>query len=272
MGSASTASPRLLVIDTSGQVFRLLRSLNLGVSVRRVASAADANRADFALSVVAASGETDWDMIRELSQIAPTVIVATTPNDDDASRAVAAGALGYVGTHLPPEALRRAILGVLRGEHAFSRRVLSTAMGTLRSLRATNVSPLTPRQHEVIRLIAKGAGDREIGQALGITTPTVQKHVTSLLRKLNVPSRAAAVAAMSGSRAVTMEADSSASSPAAGREALPGNGTPPANASERSPRLPRTQSALLISEEALGPTLFSSAARQRRARRPSRSS
>ena len=233
MGSASTASPRLLVVDASAQVFRLLRSLNLGVAVRRVASPADVDRADTALNVVAAYGETDWDMIRELSQIAPTVIVATTPNDDDASRAVAAGALGYVGTHLPPDALRRAILGVLRGEHAFSRRVLSTAMGTLRSLRATNVPPLTPRQHQVIKLIAKGAGDREIGHALGITTATVQKHVASLLLKLNVRSRAAAVSAMSGSRAVTMEADSSASSPAAGREALHGDGTPPANATER---------------------------------------
>src|SRR5712691_8148910 len=95
----STTSPRLLVIDASGQVFSLLRSLNLGVKVRRGAGVADARRAEVALNVVAAYDGTDWKMIRELSEIAPTVILATRPNDDDAYRAVAVGAFGYVGTH-----------------------------------------------------------------------------------------------------------------------------------------------------------------------------
>lgn len=206
MGGASTTSPRLLVIDASGQVFTLLRSLNLGVKVRRVASPAAARYAEVDLSVVAAYDETDWEMIRELSEVAPTVIVATSPNDDDAYRAVAAGAFGYVGTHLPPEALRRAILGARRGEPAFSRRVLSTVIRRLRSRPTTNVSPLTPRQHEVLMLIAKGAADKEIGRSLGIATATAQKHVSNLLRRLDVPNRAAAVAVMSGSLAARLRA------------------------------------------------------------------
>jgi len=175
------------VIDAPGQVFGLLRSLNLGVKVRRGASVADARRAEVALNVVAAYDETDWEMIRELSEIAPTVILATSPNDDDAYRAVAVGAFGYVGTHLPPEALRRAIMGALRGDPAFSRRVLSTVIGTLRSLRTANVQALTPRQREVVMLIAKGAADKEIGRSLGITTATAQKHVSNLLRRLEAP-------------------------------------------------------------------------------------
>ena len=46
-------------------------------------------------------------------------------------------------------------------------------------------------------LIARGAADKEIARSLGITTATAQKHVTNLLRRLNVPNRAAAVATMS---------------------------------------------------------------------------
>ncbi len=194
------------MIDAPGQVFSLLRSLNLGVKVRRGASPAGARYGEVALNIVAAYDDTEWDMIRELSEVAPTVIVATSPNDDDAYRAFAAGALGYLGTHLPPEALRRAILGALRGEHAFSRRVLSTVIGTLRSLRTANVPPLTPRQREVVTLIAKGAADKEIGQALGIATATAQRHVSNVLRRLDVPNRAAAVGAVSGSLALKLEA------------------------------------------------------------------
>ena len=196
----------VLVIDESGQVLRLLRSLNLGVELSRVASPLDADRADIALNIVATYDETDWGMIRELSETTPTVIVAARPNDDDACRAVAAGAFGYVDTQLPPEALRRAILGVLQGEHAYSRHVLSTALGTLRWFRAANVPPLTPRQHEVLMLIAKGAADKEIGRSLGIATATAQKHVSNLLRRLDVPNRAAAVAVMSGSLAARLRA------------------------------------------------------------------
>jgi DNA-binding NarL/FixJ family response regulator len=49
-------------------------------------------------------------------------------------------------------------------------------------------------------LIAKGAADKEIANALGITTATAQKHVTNLLKRLNVSNRAAAAALISASR------------------------------------------------------------------------
>ena len=76
----------------------------------------------------------------------------------------------------------------------------------LRSLRTTNVPPLTPRQREVVMLIARGAADKEIGQALGIATATAQRHVSNVLRRLDVPNRAAAVGAVSGSLALKLVA------------------------------------------------------------------
>jgi DNA-binding NarL/FixJ family response regulator len=200
-GGASSAAG-VLVVDASGAIFSLLRSLNLGIPLWRVTSHADAKHGDVALTVVASYDEVDWDLVAELAEEMNTVIIATNGNHEDACRAVATGLFGYVDTCLPTEALRRAIVGALNGEHAYSRRVLSTLIKNGRWLRASNALPLTPRQKQVIQLIARGAADKEIAQSLGITTATAQKHVTNLLRRLNVPNRAAAVAVMSLAYAV----------------------------------------------------------------------
>ena len=53
---------------------------------------------------------------------------------------------------------------------------------------------LTPREREVIRLVAEGRSDREIGEELFITTRTASTHVTNILGKLALPSRTAAAA------------------------------------------------------------------------------
>jgi len=185
-GGASTTSAGVLVFDASGAIFSLLRSLNLGVLLWRVT-----------LNIVAAYNETDWELVGELAESMTTIILTANPNPDDASLAVSAGAFGYVDTHLTSDAIRRSILGAMQGEHAYSRRVLSTLIRNGHWLRVPSALPLTPRQREVIVLIAKGAADKEIARSLGITTATAQKHVTNLLKRLNVPNRAAAVAAMS---------------------------------------------------------------------------
>lgn len=196
-GGASYAVAGVLVIDASGPVFGLLRGANLGVPLWRVTGGASLELADIGLVALAVYDHPDWETIKELSDRVSTVIIAANANHDDACHAVAAGAVGYIDVRLSSDAVRRAILGAMRGEHAYSRRVLADLIRNGRWLRATNALPLTPRQREVILLIAKGAADKEIAQRLGITTATAQKHVTNLLRRLNVPNRAAAVAVMS---------------------------------------------------------------------------
>ncbi len=194
-GDASS-TPGVLVVDPSGSMFSLLRSLDLGVPLWRVTSGSDVARADISLAVVAVYDHTDWSVVRELVDSTVTVILTNNPKHDDACHAVAIGALGYVDADLPFDALRRAIVGAMSGEHAYSRRVLSSLIRNGRWLHAASALPLTPRQREVVTLIAKGAADKEIARTLGITTATAQKHVTNLLRRLNVPNRAAAVAVM----------------------------------------------------------------------------
>jgi DNA-binding NarL/FixJ family response regulator len=194
---ASATSSGVLVVDASGSVFSTLRSLNLGIPLWRVTRQKDADLANINVAIVAVYDEIDWGLVAQLADDVTTVVVATRPNTADACRAIAAGAFGYIDAALQPEAMRRSILGVIEGEHAYPRRMLATIIRNGLSLRAANALPLTPRQRQVIQLIAKGAADKEIAQTLGITTATAQKHVTNLLRRLNVPNRAAAVAAMS---------------------------------------------------------------------------
>ena len=137
-GGSSAVMGGVLVIDPSGSVLSLLRSLDLGVPLWRVTTAAEVEHPDISLTVVAAYDETDWQLIGELADGMTTVILTTNPSQSDAAHAVAMGAFGYVDTHLPSEAIRRSILGAMRGEHAYSRRVLSALIKNGRWLRASN--------------------------------------------------------------------------------------------------------------------------------------
>ncbi len=92
-----------------------------------------------------------------------------------------------------------AIRGIRAGEVAFSRAALGAWLrkrGEDPSNAAT--AKLTPRQRQIMALVARGASDKEIGGVLGIATATAQKHVANLLRRLGAPNRAAAVAMTNG--------------------------------------------------------------------------
>ena len=194
---AASARSGILAIDEPGGVFGLLCSLNLEAPLQRVDNPERLCLDDVGLAVVAVYGRPDWEIVVELTERVRTVVVTTFPNHDDAMRAVATGTHGYLDTSLPRDALRRSIVGVMQGELAHSRRLLAELIRSGRWIRGADTLPLTPRQRQVVALIAEGAGDKEIACSLGISTATAQKHVTNVLKRLNVPNRAAAVAAMS---------------------------------------------------------------------------
>ncbi len=189
----------VLVWDEAGTVFDVLRRTPIGAALWRVSGFpknGDLAHAD--LAVAALYGAGDWTTVSSLVRRTRTVIVSARADGREGARALALGAFGYLDIGLSSRALHRAILGALRGEPAYSRGVLADRIrAELRTSvsRATRNFDLTPRQREVVALIATGASDKEIGNALGIATGTAQKHVTRLLKRLDVPNRAAAVAA-----------------------------------------------------------------------------
>jgi len=154
-------------------------------------SAALLRRGPRHLVVLYESGPLDDRRLAEFASVGHTVVVAERGHSAEAVMSLDAGADGYLDATIEGGALRSALLGVARGEVAFGREPFGTWLG---SRHPRPSASLTPRQRQIIDLIATGASDKEIAAAIGIRTSTVQKHVTRLLRKLGVRNRAAAVA------------------------------------------------------------------------------
>jgi DNA-binding NarL/FixJ family response regulator len=185
------------VLDVSGAVFASVQQACPDITIRRLSHRIPTTGWRPALIIFAVYGPSDWKRLPKCSRAMPTVVVTVGNDRDDAARALSAGAFGLLHTGLPSPALRRAIAGALNGEPAYSRAALGQQIrAELAATMGKHGAELTPRQREIVGLIARGASDREIGGRLGITTSTTQKHVQGLLRRLDVPNRAAAVAAM----------------------------------------------------------------------------
>ena len=110
-----------------------------------------------------------------------------------ARRALEAGALGFVLKHAAPDELIRAIRAALKGETFIS---AALAEEVLRSQQrhpaamSDAVEMLTPRQREVLHLLAEGRSAKEIGAALGISTRTVEFHKYQMMEALEVQTSA----------------------------------------------------------------------------------
>lgn len=126
------------------------------------------------------------------------VLVLTAYDDDPYVFALLeAGADGYVLKTASADQLVDAVRTVYRGESALSPEVASKvvrqATGRRPASAADQIEPLTPREIDVLRLVARGMTNREVGQELGISHRTVQGHLASIYDKLDANSRTEAV-------------------------------------------------------------------------------
>jgi DNA-binding NarL/FixJ family response regulator len=124
-------------------------------------------------------------------QPAVRVLVLTTYDSDaDILRAIEAGATGYLLKDAPREELFRAIRATARGQP-----LLSPAVAARLMKRAAGPAeePLSPRELAVLRLVARGESNKEIGARLHIGEATVKTHLLHAFGKLGVDDRTAAV-------------------------------------------------------------------------------
>jgi len=142
-------------------------------------------------------GTDGFTALRELSRAVPSagVCVLTMFDDDDSLfAAMRAGAQGYLLKGAEQEEIERAVRGVASGEAVFgpgvARRVLAQLTAPPKTV--TPFPQLTPRELEVLDLIAAGLVVREIGARLGIAGKTVSNVVSSILVKLQLTDRAQA--------------------------------------------------------------------------------
>lgn len=114
----------------------------------------------------------------------PRIVVLTSyDTDEDIYQCVGAGAHGYILKDAPQDRLLEAIKVVKNKGRYFPADIASRL--TERMAR----SNLTPREHQVLQLVAKGCTNKEIGRAFGISDNTARNHVNSIIEKLEVSDR-----------------------------------------------------------------------------------
>jgi DNA-binding NarL/FixJ family response regulator len=125
------------------------------------------------------------------------LILTTFDLDEYIYEALSAGASGFVMKDDPPEHLIGAIRTIAAGDALLSpsitHRVISQFARLRRPAPPKELEELTSREMEVLRLIARGLSNAEIGEQLFITDTTVKTHVTHVLQKLNLRDRVQAV-------------------------------------------------------------------------------
>jgi DNA-binding NarL/FixJ family response regulator len=143
------------------------------------------------------------DIVRALPETA-VVVMASARHDATMLDVVRAGAVGYLLKDMNPERLRFALTGVTEGEAALPRVLVTRLMLEFR-MRGSHRRVVTPQGHEaqltrrewdVLTALADGATTREIANSLGLSVVTVRRHISGVLGKLGVTTRAAAIDAL----------------------------------------------------------------------------
>ena len=135
----------------------------------------------------------------EIAQKMPEVrIVMLTVSDDDENlfESIKGGALGFLTKDVAPDTLVASIRETMSGESVLSPFIAARIVRFVQKGPEQPRKPpanLTEREDEILRLIARGARDREIADQLFISESTVKKHVQNILRKLHARNRVEAV-------------------------------------------------------------------------------
>jgi DNA-binding NarL/FixJ family response regulator len=127
------------------------------------------------------------------------IVLTTFDDDDDVFEALRAGAVGYLLKDVSSHELTEAIRVAARGESFLQPSIASKVLAELKrqpgrptAAGAELVEPLTEREEQVLRELARGASNREIAERVYLAEGTVKNYVSSILGKLGVTDRTAA--------------------------------------------------------------------------------
>lgn len=122
-------------------------------------------------------------------------IIALTSFDDDqlVENAIQAGAISYLLKNINTDKLAEAIHAAVKGQSTLSKEATQALISAARQPQIPHFD-LTPRQYEVLKLMAEGKTNHEIAHELTISISTVKKHVSNILEALNTDSRTHATA------------------------------------------------------------------------------
>ncbi len=220
----TSAGPvRVLVVDDHTLFRRGLIALLAGDDrFQVVAEAGDANEAhqraaetrpDVILLDNHMPGVNGVDALAGFKAVSPQsrVLMLTVSEDErDLSAALRGGACGYLLKTMDSEMLASAIQRTMAGESVVSPEMTSKLVNAFQAGQGTAATPpapaidtdpihsLSPREREILTLVATGASNKEVARDLGIAEATVKIHVQHILRKLNLSSRVQAAVYLTG--------------------------------------------------------------------------
>ena len=147
------------------------------------------------LTMPALDGVAATAMLREAHPTVPVIALTMHEDDEHLRAALRAGARGYLVKGAEGAEIVRAVQAVAAGASVYggpaARHIASFYAGSSASP-ATAFPELTPRERDVLDLLATGCRNHEIARRLGMAEKTVRNHVSQLLLKLQVPDRTAA--------------------------------------------------------------------------------
>ena len=145
----------------------------------------------------AALAHTTRETLRQTHPELAIIILTTYKENDLMLQGLQAGARGYLLKDTDRQTLIDTIQAAARGETLLKPEILQQVLSYQQKqpkLESNAENPLSERENEVLQMVAEGARNKEIAYKLGITERTVKAHLSHIFQKLNVDSRAAAVA------------------------------------------------------------------------------
>lgn len=131
--------------------------------------------------------------LTERMPVSRVLIVSVSAEEESVTEAILAGAIGYVLKDGPVEEVVAGIRAAVAGESLISPRIASLVLSRIRDRQETKPElppiPLSERELDVLKLVARGKANPEIGEALFIEPSTVRNHISSILMKLQVDNR-----------------------------------------------------------------------------------
>jgi two-component system nitrate/nitrite response regulator NarL len=133
--------------------------------------------------------------LRRDGHLMPVAMLTTSRDEQDVIASLQSGAQGYLLKDMEPDELIEALKRIVAGETLVAPEltgVLARAVqggGEPENVAARPLADLTPREREILCLLAEGQSNKVIGRNLGISDGTVKLHVKAILRKLEVHSR-----------------------------------------------------------------------------------
>ncbi|MCZ7628114.1 MAG: response regulator transcription factor [Microthrixaceae bacterium] len=200
-----------VVVADDHQIWRSGLRADLGEGFAVVGEAEDATGAidvirseepDLVICDLNMPGGGGLAVVRAVADTAPVVILTVSEAERDLLDTIAAGAVGYLLKSTRTDDLRAALHQAARGEPVFSPQLAALLIGEFRRLAAagdgagrgtvgggTAPAPLSPREREVLGLVARGHTYRQVADELFISPKTVENHVRNTMAKLHLSRR-----------------------------------------------------------------------------------